>query len=143
MWFWGHPTKYIKWMCFFIILTNFNLCFFNFLWYTLKCINIFFSLLIIQCSTVNYEIMNQLWCTVWRRINDYYYYYYYYYYLKKKAKQHLYKFTVFLIISTIIHKNTPIPSWKKAQCRKTKWKRKICQYFKEDAVLCRSISTYL
>ena len=38
--------------------------------------------------------------------------------------------------------NTPNSHRKKAQCRKTKWKRKIGQYLKEDAVLCKSISTY-
>ena len=62
--------------------------------------------------------------------------------LNIKAKQHwLYKFSVFCIISTIIHKNTqfrieesPIPQ--------NKLYRKIWEYFKEDAVLCRSISTY-
>ena len=36
----------------------------------------------------------------------------------------------------------PHTLWNKAQCRKTKWKWKIGQYFKDDAVRCQSISTY-
>ena len=56
-------------------------------------------------------------------------------FLLNNKKQHwLCKFTEFLIISTIIHKNTSSSIWTKAQCRKTKLKRKIGKYLKEDAV---------
>ena len=45
-------------------------------------------------------------------------------------------------MSTIIHKNTPNSIRKKAQCRKTKLKRKTGQYFKEDAVCTLFVYLY-
>ena len=54
------------------------------------------------------------------------------FFLNNKTKQHwLYNFTLFLFISTIIHTNTLNSLWKKAQCHKTKLKRKISQYLRK------------
>ena len=67
--------------------------------------------------------------------------------LNNNTKQHwLYKFTAFLTILyplCVIDKNTPNSLWKKAQCRKTKWNRKISQLFKDDEALCRSTVSLL
>ena len=55
-------------------------------------------------------------------------------------KQHWhYKFTVFLIISTISNKNIPNSFWKKAQCRKTKLKRKNWSIFPSTFFACLSL----
>ena len=59
--------------------------------------------------------------------------------LNNKTKQQVYCSLNSLLYPLLSTKPTSL--WKKAQCRKTKWKSKIGQCFKEDAVLCRSIST--
>ena len=61
--------------------------------------------------------------------------------LNNKTKQQVYCSLNSLLYPLLSTKHHPTSLWKKAHCRKTKWERKIDQCFKEDAVLCRSIST--
>ena len=60
-------------------------------------------------------------------------------YCKYKTKQlSLHNFTVLIILTTIIHKNTPNSLWKKSRCPNPKKASKKVATFEKTTVLCRS-----